>query len=547
MDRTVRGLTTLLLCLTCAWGPSSALAQAAGDQAPQPTPLRLTLVEAVRMAFDANLDIAVFDHDRRIARENVRAAEGKFDLVLQVGTPGSQAMVGASGAGFGGGPVGVGGFGFFSTKSPATTAFVGADVIETKGFALQFNVGQVLPMGLRYDIIYLANRTETNSLFQSRNPQITNDFGFAITQPLLRGRGKAAGAAHLLVAQQNSEASEHAFHAQVQAVLLGVEAAYWELVFAERDLDVHEQSLRLAQEQLDRTRVQVEVGVVAPAEGTQAEVAVAERRAELIVARDKVDAATDQLRALLRADSLSSVWETPIETLDEPAVVVEQINEADALRLALMKRPELARRRAEIAARSVETKAAENGTLPRLDLVGSLSWTGLGGDLRVRDGLFGDTIAVIPSGYGDALSDLTSFDYPSWRVGINFSMPLQNRTAKATYARATLAEDRAVASLRRDEQATALDVRQSVRQVAAAAELVDARREARELATLQLQIEQQRFDVGMSTNFEVLRFQNDLARVSSAELRAIIGYQLVLAQYRRATGTLLESFGIELR
>ena len=59
-------------------------------------------------------------------------------------------------------------------------------------------------------------------------------------------------------------------------------------MFAEPAREVKRSSLVLAEEQLGRTLAQVEVGLIAPVEATQAEVQVAVRETDLILARNNL-------------------------------------------------------------------------------------------------------------------------------------------------------------------------------------------------------------------------------------------------------------------
>jgi outer membrane protein TolC len=75
---------------------------------------------------------------------------------------------------------------------------------------------------------------------------------------------------------------------------------------------------------------------------------------------------------------------------------------------------------------------------------------------------------------------------------------------------------------------------------------VQAYRVARELAEQKLDAEEKKLKVGLTTNYVVLQYQRDLADARSAELRAIIDYNLSLAQLDRATGTSLKKKNIQL-
>ena len=509
--------------------------------------MELSLADAARLAFERNLDIRVISFERSIAEGKMTSARGRFEPLLFVGIPGvSSINPFPGGAAFGAGS-GFGGFGISRVETPASTALAGADVSTSESVAGLLDFQQTLPFGLRYDVSYNVGRTDTNSVFQSFNPSWDNTLAISVMQPLLNGRGEEATAAELLLAQANTQVSRAAFHAQVEEVLLQVETAYWELVFAERDVEVKRSSLVLAKEQLERTLAQVEVGLIAPVEATQAEVQIAVRETDLILARNNLANARDLMRALLHADILPGGWETALRPTDEPVVDVTRLDAAELVRTALARRAEITSADATVAARSVAVKATRNVLQPRLDLLAQLSTNGVGGDLIVRDGFPGDIVDVIPGGFGDALDQMFSFEFVSWRVGLNVTVPIGNSTAAGNYAQATLDRDRSRTELQRLRQQVTLEVRRSARGVEAAAEAAQSTSKTRELAEEQLRIEVDRFDVGMSTNFEVLRFQDDLAVARSQQLRARIAYRLATAQLGRATGSLLDKYNIKLQ
>ena len=416
--------------LTAAWAAPLlmlTLAFAGAASAQQGAAMDLSLAEAARLAFERNLDIRVIAFERSIAQKQVTTAKGRFEPLLYVGLPGASSVNPfPGGAAFGGGS-GFGGFGVSDVKTPASTALAGADVSTSQSVAGLVDFQQTLPVGLRYDISYNVGRMDTNSVFQSLNPGWDNTLAISVIQPLLNGRGKEATGAELLLAQTNTRVSRAAFRAQVAEVLLRVERAYWELVFAERDLEVKISSLGLAEEQLGRTMVQVEVGVIAPVEATQAEVQVAARETDLILARNRLANARDTVRALLRADTLPNGWDTELRPTDAPVVEVTQLDTAALVQAALANRAEIAGADATGEARTVEVNATHNGLQPRVDLLAQLSTNGIGGDLLVRDGFPGEIVDVIPGGYGDAVEQMFGLDFVSWRLGVNMTVPTRDR------------------------------------------------------------------------------------------------------------------------
>lgn len=546
MTLLIRASRTIVCALLLAVTPV-VFAQAVGRTPAQPEPgFPLSLREAIELALDNNLDIRVMAYERSLAEERVTTARGAFEPTLSLGLPGASNLVGPAGdASFGGTPS-AGGFGFGSLRQPTSTALAGADIAKNRGFASFLNFGKSFTNGFRVDASYSVSRTTTNSFFQSLDPAWNNTLAVSMAQPLLRGSGEEGAALELLVARASTTVSEEAFRAQVETVLLEVERAYWELVFAVRDLEVKTESRELASQQLDRTRAQVEVGLIAPVQETQAEVQLAQRDTDLIVARNVVADAADGLRALLRADRLPNGWDTQLLPTEDPDGEPTLPDLDRAVALALESRPEIARDRATLAVREVEVEGARDGLLPRADLVGQLSTNGIGGDLFVRDGFPGQVIDVIPGGYGDALDQLTGLGFVSWRIGLNVVLPLGNKTAEGLHAQATIHEDRAATELERTRQQVVLEVRRAWRGVQAAADAYQSTRKTRELAERQLEIETDRFDVGMSTNFEVLEFQEDLAGTRSAELRALIELRLAQTELQRAMGLLLERYGVSI-
>jgi outer membrane protein TolC len=541
LESSVRCRSAFCLLVVALAAPALALA------ASQEAELRLSLPEAVRLAFEHNLDIRIVGYDHSLAEERVTTAKGQFEPQLFFGIPGAIGVTPyPTGGAFGGG-AGFGGLGYSDQRFPASTVLAGADVTTQRSFASLLDFQQQLGFGLRYDISYVASKSESNSIFNSLNPAWNNTLAVSVVQPLLNGRGRAATEAPLRLARANTAVSRASFVAQVEQVLLQVEQAYWELVFGELDLEVKEASRQLAIEQLERTRAQVEVGLIAPVEATQAEVQVVARQTDLIGARNTLENGRDALRALLHADRLPAGWDTRLLTTEEPTVVATEVDVDAAIQLARERRAELAAARATIDARQIEVKATQNALLPRVDLIGQLSANGIGGDLIVRNGFFGDVVQVVPGGYSDAFQQMLGFEFTTWSAGLNVTVPLGNSAAQGNYAQATLNEDRARVERLRTEQRVILEVRQAARTIRAAFDAVESTGKTRELAEEQLRIETERFDVGMSTNFEVLQFQDQLAVSRSQELRARIGHRRATAELARATGTLLDKYGIRIR
>jgi outer membrane protein TolC len=137
-------------------------------------------------------------------------------------------------------------------------------------------------------------------------------------------------------------------------------------------------------------------------------------------------------------------------------------------------------------------------------------------------------------------------DYYTYFAGLVFSVPLGNRAARAEFLKAHLEVAQARAALQDAELQITAQVREAVRRIEADAKLVDQTRAASVLAAEQLRIETKRLEAGVSTTFEVLRFQRELAATQSAEVRSLTNYNKSLANFDRVRGVTLEKHGIQM-
>jgi outer membrane protein TolC len=61
-----------------------------------------------------------------------------------------------------------------------------------------------------------------------------------------------------------------------------------------------------------------------------------------------------------------------------------------------------------------------------------------------------------------------------------------------------------------------------------------------------MEAEQSKFEVGMSTNYNVILTQRDLATAQSNELQAILNYRISLVELDRLQQTTLQSLNISI-
>lgn len=487
----------------------------AAEIAPDGETLNLPLDQAIVLALQHNLNLVVERYARERSLLGIEAAQGIYDLGLDVDLTST------------------------SSSRPQTSALE-----ETEGLLTQeterwnFSLSQLTPWGGGVQFQWNNSGDETSDANQLINPLYNASASLFVQQPLLQNFGRDVTNRNIIVAKKDSAISRETFRANVEAVVRQVSDLYWDLVAAQEQLDVSEESLGLARELHEMNRIQVEVGTLAPLEMVSSEASVAAREAEIISGRAAVEDAADNLRRLLNLES-GDLWMVPIEPVTDPEVEHNSIDLGEAVDVALENRVDVIQQRLEQDKRELDARIAQRNKLPQLDLVAGIGYNGTNVG-------FDPVAGPVDEGYSGALDQVTNRDFEFWQVQLNFSYPIQNRAAKARAVQAELFVEQGEWELRDLENAILVEVRRTARAVETAAKSIESAKVASKLARKNLEAEQKRYENGLSTSFTVLQIQEDLSEALSREVNAIISYRKALTAYQLSIGRLLNEFGVSL-
>jgi outer membrane protein TolC len=508
--------------------PFSAAAQDKPDApaaaAPEKAPLALTLDECIVRAVKKNLGVAVQITTSRMADLALTRAGEKFLPSLF--------------------------FDFSSqkTNSASYSWIQSADVLSQSAKSYGGSLSQLIPLGGRLAVSLGAGRSESNTQFQIINPSYSGSLSFSLTQPLLRDFGWETSRRDILVARNNKDIAQNDLKSTLLDTVYSVEQAYWELAFRIEALKVRRQSLKLAEDLLEKNRKEIEIGTKAPKEILTAQAAVAARKADILQAEQMVKDYADMLRGLINLP-FDNDGGGDIVPVDRPNFAKREVGLDDALALALKNRPDLQSFALEIKNGELDYSYAKNQTLPALDLKADYWSPGLSGDriLYLDDNpLTGVVLGKVPGGASLAMRDALNFKYRNWTVALSLTIPLSSVLTRAAQAEAKAGLDRQIARMKSQELSATLEIRAAVRAVQTDYDRVGAYKAARELAEQTLAAEEAKLEAGLSNNFFVLQYQQDLASAREAELRAVIDYTLSLDRLDKATGVSLDKRNIAL-
>jgi HAE1 family hydrophobic/amphiphilic exporter-1 len=542
-------------------GPFPALERVGVDMGEQRA---LSVREVIEMALANNKDIEV-------ARENVRAAE--FDLQAARGAYDPRFLTNSY---------------YERTETPTASFLSGSSTgaVTQSGFFSTSSVQGLAPkFGGGYRVDFVNNRITTNNQFAALNPQYPTALTFSYTQPILRGRQFDQTRRLIEIGKKNLSLTDAQFRQRAVETITNVQRAYWDLVYALRNLQIQREAVRDARQQLEHNRRLVKEGMLAPIDVVAAEAQVSGFEQSVYSALDDVGRAENNLKNLVAENRDSPLWNVSIVPSESVDLAPPRVELADAMQAALKTRPELQSSDVAREINEIEQRFAREQARPQVDLVASYGLVGLAGApstsgasnpltsssaaLRERINLLVAAvnptlpterqIAPIPDppqqslpgqlvgGEAQSLTNLAANRFTNFRVGVAVNLPFRNTTAKAQLGRTLVDAERIRTQREQLEQLIQVDVRNAIQFVRTAESRLRAAATARSASEQQYASEQRKLDAGQSTVFLVLERQTQLATARGNELRAQTELNKSIAELQRATGNSLEQNRVEIR
>lgn len=477
-----------LFLLLCAW---------TGVAAAQPVPL--TLREAVALALRHSPELAAAGAELAAAAGAELAARGLDDPVLSA-----------------------------SSAARVREAGPGAHADEV---SVVLQLAQPLPTGgqvaLGIDTSYVRGAGVPGApvALPPGASQHTQALQLTLAQPLLRGSGAAVARAEQRRTGIGRQLARAQRAAAATALLQRVINGYWGGAHARRELELRLGSAAAARQQLERVHANIAVGKLPPSASAEIEVVIALRDDAVLLAEQalaELELELGRLCGLPALERLQPVEPLPAIDLAAPA----RHGFAPTLAAALAHSPALLALRARGRAADVELDVQEDALLPRLDLA-----------------LAGGPLGSAASARG-AYRQLSGLEGHALSASLSLELPLLGRAARGGLEQARARsrgahwDEAAVAAQIRTAVATALGLRETALRRAALLE------PSQRSASLDLEAEQARFEVGRASSFDVLRRQDALATVQLSWLGAELQRLQAEASLDALTGELLARHGV---
>lgn len=362
--------------------------------------------------------------------------------------------------------------------------------------------------------------------------------------PLLRDRGGAVTAAAERTARHVFDASVLDARHAAAASVLAVAVAFWNDLAAEERLEVYRSSELRARQLVDDTRQLVEADERPAADLKQLMANLALKRATRLAGEQASVEAREQLALAMGVDG---GWSTVLPRAITDFPVVSDHDSAgrdstghgspgssDTASLAetLRRRADLAALRARRTAAEVRLDAARNGLRPQLDLTVGFGYQGLTSE----------------RGFSGALSSLyRNVAGLDASVAISYEIPLASLAARGEALQSSAAYDQA--RIRETELVRQISsgVRVAREALRHGRESLLASREAVALSGEAVKNEKRKFQLGMSTLFDVILAEDALTSARLGEIAGQQAYAVAIARLRYETGSILGASGDELK
>jgi outer membrane protein len=391
----------------------------------------------------------------------------------------------------------------------------------TRTGSIAATVSQRAPTGARFGLTWDTLATDTVG---SRSKVYDSGLYLQLDQPLLRGAGLRTNLTNLRVARLNEQVNLLEYKRIVMNTVSSVIFSYRALLQAHRQVEVAISARERAREQLRINNALVAHGIIPPVEIVQTEADIANQELNVLSARGILDAARYALVKILDVDR-STIY----RPIDEITIPEFNLDTETARRLAYENRPDYQQVLQGKHVTQLSEYAARNNRLWALNLSSRYRLTG--------------TDNSFPNALDRSLSRLNE----DWNVGVTLQVPFGDLTREQAHVRARIRDQKASLDVTEVTENIEIEVRESLRIVRLAYQRAKVAAVARELAERKLEIEKGKLQVGRTTNFAIVTFQNDLITSRLNEIGAQIAYLNSLTTLEQTLGTTLDVWGIRIQ
>jgi outer membrane protein TolC len=488
------------------------------------TALRISLKELTKLALQNNLDIAISETNEALYQQRVAQTYGFYDPAINIA-----AATGRSKS---------------ANTNITNKSLTGFNQRDTASWNV--SVVQNIPTGGAITANFNSSRSDTNQTASLFTPQFQGSTQIQVTQPLFRNFRIDQTRSNIRLYNLDIKTNDSKFGQGVTDTVASIQSLYWDLAGAIRNFDIKRQSVELARLTVEQNKAKVEIGTLASITVTEALATQATREIDLIQARETILSTENALRNMIASDRNAEIWRQTIVPTESPDFKEYQVGLSDAINKALKNRPELEQYDLQLQQNDITYQTQANMKKWQFDVVGAFGSNGTAGPQSYSSTGAPSIPPQFVGGLPTAYKTIFTEGLLNWTVGFNIQIPLKNRTVDAQLAQTQISKRQLMMNRTKTEQNIIVQVRNAVEALETSRQRVETAKVSLRFSQEQLDGETQRFDAGMSQNFQVLQRQADLSAAQFAELQALVTYKKAIITLEQNMYNLLESNDYEI-
>jgi outer membrane protein TolC len=467
---------------------------------PPPPEMSMSLEECRALTLQNNLELQAQLIAPAISAAAVGAEEAKFEATFYAKTT------------------------FSNTDSPGSATKLDSGGYSSGYGASQYHntnssTGVQMPLRTGGSLDFSLADNYTHNL--ASRPNYDNSFTFSVSQPLLKNAGQRVNMHSIRLARYEKQITDNTTKLEVIRVLAAADRAYWQLYAARKELEVRKEQHKLATAQLERAKRMVNAGQMANIEIVRAEAGVARQLAAIITAENNLRTSQRLFKRVINKPGLDIETKTIMIPTTEADPVHYTFDTPKLIDQAFENRAELLELELRLAEDVSKIGYLNNQMLPLVTLDYTYKVPGVG------------------MSRSDAYDMLGRKNFENHYLGVSMWVPIGNEAAKNNLREAMYVKRQRLATKASQRQLVKQEVLDALDTAEANWQQIMASRQDALLEGELYNAEVRQFEVGLRTSTDVLDIQTKLADAQSAEITALVNYEISLVDMAYATGTLL--------
>ena len=393
--------------------------------------------------------------------------------------------------------------GYQLDKSKKASSFFGTRK-DTYNWGL--SLSKEIPSGTVLGVSFANTRSKTigasmgGASIVTPTPQYEPVLGFSISQPFMKNSLGMNDRAQIEQAKLAYDSADFTLNREMDLSVYAGLMQYWSLVFVRKHISAQRRAVRFAREFLNTTREEKKLGTAEETDLLAARANLLGRQDELLELQELERSTAEEFRTMLAVEP-----DVKLNVrMSNPSFVNVGRFSDERIAAALEHRGDYRSLKKNLDRLNVKLKVAKNTRWPKLDLVSTLELNDISGSYT---------------------RSLGGMDSPNVTVGLAFSVPLENRYARADAKKSKSEKIRNVYAMKDLETQIVNKLSRLTKEVYSRKRIVTIGQSRDAIQREKLNAELQKYQQGRSSSYVIVQYQNDSVAAERSLVESWLSFQ----------------------